>query len=243
MGRSAKYFWELLHRFRLVLLGVIAVAAYFLFLWGLRNSSYLADPMLDTFLEMAGSLIAFTFAANAMIRFRGMHDRISLILAFGFILAGLIEAGSSMTFYPGNARHEPGRQPNFPGVARRAHAARLSCLLAALVVERAHPTSRATPAKEIAGATLIVGAVAYLTSVFYFMVPDAPKIHPGAFRAASLGSAAGGDLRCGHHRLRLAVAPRKRVAGPRPLYCVGTQCHLPPHDQPNPSARSMRPSR
>ncbi len=83
MGSPAKYFWGLVHRFRLVLLAVIVAVAYFLFLWGLRNSSYLADPLLDTFLEMAGSLIAFTFAANAMIRFRGMHDRISLILAFG----------------------------------------------------------------------------------------------------------------------------------------------------------------
>jgi diguanylate cyclase (GGDEF)-like protein len=32
----------------------------------------------------------------------------------------------------------------------------------------------------MAGAILIVGAVAYLTSVFYFMLPNAPKIHPNA---------------------------------------------------------------
>ena len=32
----------------------------------------------------------------------------------------------------------------------------------------------------MAGVALIVGAAAYLTSVFYFMVPDAPKIQPGA---------------------------------------------------------------
>jgi hypothetical protein len=61
----------------------------------------MADPLLDTYLEMSGSLIAFTFAANALVRFRGTHDRISLILAFGFVLAGLIEAGTSMTFYRG----------------------------------------------------------------------------------------------------------------------------------------------
>lgn len=179
MGRSAKYFWELLHRFRLVLLGVIAVAAYFLFLWGLRNSSYLADPMLDTFLEMAGSLIAFTFAANAMIRFRGMHDRISLILAFGFILAGVIEAGSSMTFFRGMLVTNPGgSQISLAWLAGRTLLAIL--LVSALVVERRSPHS-SDPGKEIAGATLIVGAVAYLTSVFYFMVPHSPKIHPGGF--------------------------------------------------------------
>src|SRR5262252_7885193 len=82
-------------------MGLIAVAGYCSLLWVLRNSSYQADPLLDTYLEMAGSLIAFTFAANALVRFRGTHDRISLILAFGFMLAGLIEFGTSMTFYRG----------------------------------------------------------------------------------------------------------------------------------------------
>ena len=107
----------------LVLLGTMAPAAYCVFLWYLRNSSYLADPLLDAYLEMAGSLIAFTFAANAMVRFRGTHDRISLILAFGFVLAGLIEAGSSMTFYRGMPRHALWRDRYFPGMAGRADAA------------------------------------------------------------------------------------------------------------------------
>lgn len=100
VDRVAK-FWGHLDRFRLVLVGMIVIGAYLVFLLALRGSSYLADPLLDTYLEMAGSLIAFTFAANALVRFRGTHDRISLILAFGFVLAGLIEAGTSMTFYRG----------------------------------------------------------------------------------------------------------------------------------------------
>jgi len=128
---------------------------------------------------MAGSLIAFTFAANAMIRFRGTHDRISLILAFGFVLAGLIEAGSSMTFYRGMlVATSGGTQISLAWLAGRTLLGVL--LLAALIVERRIPVSR-DPGKEIAGVTLIVGAVAYLTSVFYFMLPRAPKIHPGAF--------------------------------------------------------------
>ena len=128
---------------------------------------------------MAGSLIAFTFAANAMIRFRGTHDRISLILAFGFVLAGLIEAASSMTFYRGMlVATSGGTQISLAWLAGRTLLGVL--LLAALIVERRIPVSR-DPGKEIAGVTLIVGAVAYLTSVFYFMLPRAPKIHPGAF--------------------------------------------------------------
>ena len=177
MGRPGKI-WGFLHRFRLVLLWTIASASYLILLWVLRNSSYMADPLLDTYLEMAGSLIAFTFAANALVRFRGTHDRISLILAFGFVLAGLIEAGTSMTFYRGMlVTATPGNDISIGWLAGRTLLGIL--LLTALVVERRIPVAR-EPAKEMAGSTLIVGAAAYLTSVFYFMLPNAPKIHPGA---------------------------------------------------------------
>jgi diguanylate cyclase (GGDEF)-like protein len=176
MGRPGKI-WGLLHRFRLVLLWTIAGTGYLLLVWILRNSSYQADPLLDTYLEMSGSLIAFTFAANALVRFRGTHDRISLTLAFGFVLAGLIEAGTSMTFYRWMlvARVE-GNHISLGWLAGRTLLGFL--LLVALAVERRIPVSR-DPAKEMAAATLLVGAVAYLTSVFYFMLPNAPKMHPG----------------------------------------------------------------
>lgn len=176
VGRPGK-FWGLLHRFRLVLLWTIAGAGYLVLVWILRNSSYQADSLLDTYLEMSGSLIAFTFAANALVRFRGTHDRISLILAFGFVLAGLIEAGTSMTFYRWMpVMRTEGTHISLGWLAGRTLLGFL--LLLALVVERRIPVSR-DPAKEMAGATLLVGAVAYLTSVFYFMLPNAPKMHPG----------------------------------------------------------------
>jgi hypothetical protein len=170
--------WGVIHRFRLVLLWAIAISGYLIFVWILRNSPYMADPLLDTYLEMSGSLIAFTFAANALVRFRGTHDRISLILAFGFVLAGLIEAGTSMTFYRGMlvSRYE-GTHISLGWLAGRTLLGLL--LLAALAVERRIPLAR-DPAKELAGATLIVGAIAYLTSVFYFMLPNPPLMYPGA---------------------------------------------------------------
>src|ERR1700719_2384730 len=177
VGRPERI-WGVLHRFRLVLLWTIAAASYFALILVLRNSSYIADPLLGTYLEMAGSLIAFTFAANALVRFRGTHDRISLILAFGFVLAGLIEAGTSMTFYRGMlVTLIPGTHISLGWLAGRTLLGLL--LLAALAVERRIPLAR-DPAKELAGATLIVGAIAYLTSVFYFMLPNAPLMHPGA---------------------------------------------------------------
>ena len=177
MGR----FWAGVHNFRLVVLWSVGIGLYFVFLWALHSSSYVADPLLDTYLQMGGSLIAFTFAANALVRFRGTHDRISLILAFGFVLAGLVEAGTSMTFYRGIlVTPTPGNQISVGWLAGRTLLGIL--LIAALAVEKRLPISR-DPAKEMAGATLVVGAVAYLTSVFYFMLPHSPRILPGAIIA------------------------------------------------------------
>jgi diguanylate cyclase (GGDEF)-like protein len=177
VGRPGS-FWAGVHNFRLFLLWSLACGGYLACLWVLHGSSYIADPLLDTYLQMGGSLIAFTFAANALVRFRGTHDRISLILAFGFVLAGLVEAGTSMTFYRGMlVTPTPGNQISVGWLAGRTLLGIL--LIAALAVEKRLPISR-DPAKEMAGATLIVGAVAYLTSVFYFMLPNAPRIHPGA---------------------------------------------------------------
>ncbi len=203
MGRPGK-FWGLVHRFRLVLMGTIAAAGYFFFLWGLRGSSYQSDPSLSTYLEMAGSLVAFTFAANAMIRFRGTHDRISLILSFGFILAGLIEAGTSFTFYHGMLVATPGSSE--VSVAWLAERTLLGVLLiAALLVERRIPVSR-EPGKEIAGITLIVAVAAYLTSVFYFMLPEAPKDSRRRFYATAMGSVGGRNLCGGDDSVWLALA-------------------------------------
>src|SRR6201997_913580 len=149
---SSFNFWSHLDRFRLVLLGMILTGLYLIFLVMLRESSYVADPLFDTYLEMAGSLIAFTFAANALVRFRGTHDRISLILAFGFVLAGLIEAGTSMTFYRGMLiASSAGDHIAIGWLAGRTLLGIL--LLAALVVEHRVPVSR-DPGKEMAIATL-----------------------------------------------------------------------------------------
>jgi len=161
-----------------IVIASLAVLAYGAILWGLRNSPYAADPLLGTYLDMAGSLIAFTFAANAMVRFRGTHDRISLILAFGFVLAGLIEAAIGMSFYRGvliTPTHST--QISLGWFAGRTLLGVV--LLVALVVEKRVPVAR-EPAKEIAAATMIVGAAAYLTSAFYFMLPRVPRMQPGA---------------------------------------------------------------
>lgn len=159
--------------FRWGIAWTLVTFAFMVFLWSVRHTGYYPDPLLERYIQLAGSVLAFTFAANALVRFRGMHDRISLILAFGFGLAGLIEMGANLTPHISEATLAV---PLSWMVSRTLLA---TLLVAALLVERSLPLSR-EPNREIAWALLIVGLIAYLTSVAFFAVPSAPKIYPHA---------------------------------------------------------------
>ena len=152
----------------------VITALFTLFLWSLRQSSYYPDPLLERYLQLAGTVLAFTFAANALVRFRGMQDRISLILAFGFGLAGLIEMGANLT------PHIQAVAASVPLSWMVSRTLLAILLVAALLVERTLPRSR-DPNREITWALLIVGVISYFTSVVYFAVPAAVKIYPRAF--------------------------------------------------------------
>lgn len=175
LGSTAKKVKDVLRSsyFRWGIAWTLVTFAFMVFLWSIRHSGYYPDPLLERYLQLAGSVLAFTFAANALVRFRGMHDRISLILAFGFGLAGLIEMGANLTPHLNVVTV---MVPLSWMVSRTLLA---TLLVAALLVERSLPLSR-EPNREIAWALLIVGLVAYLTSVAFFAIPAAPKIYPHA---------------------------------------------------------------
>ena len=81
---------------RRVLMATAAVSL-FLFLaavFYLRQISAAGSPQSYLYLEVGGTLLCFSYAANALVRFRGTHDRTALILAFGFVLSGIIETVS-----------------------------------------------------------------------------------------------------------------------------------------------------
>jgi len=160
--------------FRWGIAWTLVTFAFMVYLWSIRHSGYYPDPLLERYIQLAGSVLAFTFAANALVRFRGMHDRISLILAFGFGLAGLIEMGANLTPHV----NELTLAVPLSWMVSRTLLATL--LVAALLVERSLPLSR-EPNREIAWALLIVGLIAYLTSVAFFAFPAAPKIYPHSF--------------------------------------------------------------
>lgn len=171
-------FWATVIRFRWVLVWTIVAAGFACLLWPLRHSDFQADPLMGRYLQLAGSLLAFTFAANALVRFRGMHDRLSLILAFGFGLSGLIEAGATLTS-PLSSSVLTGAALAVPLSWMVGRTLLAVVLVAALLVERNIPTAR-DPNREITWTLLLVGVVTYLTSAVFFAVPVALAIFPQA---------------------------------------------------------------
>jgi diguanylate cyclase (GGDEF)-like protein len=167
-------------RLRWLLAGAAGVAFVFLAAW-LRQLSFSSEPILYSYLQIVGSLLCFTYAANAMVRFRSTHDRRTLILAFGFVLSGVIETVATFNFYDVLAGGATG-QMRVPMAWLVSRTLLALVLIAALVVERRVPNSR-DPGREIAIALTVVVAVAYLTSAAYLGSPLEAGMHPRALIA------------------------------------------------------------
>lgn len=159
----------------LVALGFV----FFGLLLYLRQSAVSGSPGIYLYLEIGGTLVSFCYAANALVRFRGTHDRTALILAFGFVLSGIIE---TVGYFGLNGVLQAGpaaltRIPMGWMVGRTILAV---LLLSAIAVERFIPTAR-QPSKETAGALLAVAISAYVTSAAFLAAPAAPVAHASSF--------------------------------------------------------------
>src|SRR5271154_7039377 len=163
-------------RLRVLIASSIALGVLFFgALLYLRHAGIAGSPQTYLYLEVGGTLLSFCYAANALVRFRGTHDRTALILAFGFVLSGIIETAAYfgldnlLSSGPAALSHVP-----LGWMVSRTLLAVL--LLAAIGVERYMPTAR-QPSKETAGALLVVAVAAYLTSAAFLAAPSAPIAH------------------------------------------------------------------
>jgi diguanylate cyclase (GGDEF)-like protein len=187
---------DLARRYRWAAAWALGLSLFAAAVWWLRGFPQAADPTLYGYADVVGSLIAFTYAANMLVRFRGTHDRTSLIFAFAFLVSGLIELGSGFVFRDFTAVEVPLDVPASWMIARTLLAV---LLLTALVVERHMPNAR-NPGREIGAAVLAVGVMSYITSVLFIrgisgaavdadaLVPRPWQLVPAAlFLGASVG--------------------------------------------------------
>jgi diguanylate cyclase (GGDEF)-like protein len=158
---------------------VALIALFFGGVFYLRYAGVSGSPQAYLYLEVGGTLISFCYAANALVRFRGTHDRTALILAFGFALSGIIETIGYFTLNSiMQAGHTaPTSVPMGWMVSRTLLAV---MLLAAIGVERYLPTAR-QPSRETALAVLVVLLGTYLTSAAFLAAPAAPMAHASRF--------------------------------------------------------------
>jgi diguanylate cyclase (GGDEF)-like protein len=145
-------------------LGLLALGGVFALSSWLRQRDFSSGFLLFCYLEIIGSLLCFTFVANALVHFRGTRDLLTLILALGFLLAGLIETfaiwglyGDSMT-----SAQEAGVFLTWM-IGQTALA---GLLVSALALEHRVPHSR-HPRSETTVSLVLVGIVTYLTGAAY----------------------------------------------------------------------------
>jgi diguanylate cyclase (GGDEF)-like protein len=163
------------HRQVLAASGAASLALFLALVFYLRQVSVAGSPQGYLYLEVGGTLLSFFYAAIALVRFRGTHDRTALILAFGFVLSGIIETvgcfGLNDSLLSGALALS---QIPMGWMVSRTLLAVL--LIAAIAVERYMPTAR-QPSKETAAALLVVALAAYLTSAAFLAAPAAPVAH------------------------------------------------------------------
>jgi diguanylate cyclase (GGDEF)-like protein len=145
--------------------------------WWLRSVPATPDPLFFSQLQFASGILAFTFAGNALVKFRGTSDRLALILTCGFIFVGIALSSSSVvSLRLWEADHDASLRDPMTWVVSRTLLAVL--LVAALVVEWYVPTAR-NPGWEIAIALGVVLLSASLLITAHWQLPADLLVRPG----------------------------------------------------------------
>jgi diguanylate cyclase (GGDEF)-like protein len=186
--------------------GVFALA------WWLRRLPDTHDPLLYGQLQFTSGLLALIFAIAAVVRFRGTQDRLPLVLAFGFVIVGVVLCTSSFAFiHPASSGSAVSLRDPMSWVVSRTLLALL--LASALVVEQRLPKAR-SPRREILVALGTVVLLVSLLSAIHLRLPEelvvvsgGPFPRPGNLFPAALFLLAAIGF---HRRLSKTSAPFDR---------------------------------
>lgn len=184
--------------------GVLALA------WALRPFPLDLDPFLYEQLQITSGILALIIGASALVKFRGTHERLPLVLASGFAIVGVTLVSSSLVS-PHIVDFDPSLSDPMTWVIGRTFLAVL--LVVALVVEWHQPTGKDS-GREMTVALVIVVVSAVLLSMAHRWLPanlvaSSGSVFPrpgnlfpaGLFLLATIGY---------HRRLKHAISPFDR---------------------------------
>jgi diguanylate cyclase (GGDEF)-like protein len=147
--------------------------------WSLRSPSDLHDSLLYGLLQVTSGILALTFAAASLVRFRGTGERLPLILTCGFFIVGAALLSPSFglsrlsDLAPGASLPDP-----LVWVIGRTLLALL--LVVALIAERRFPRSQKT-GREIVLALVVVVLLTSLLSAAHKLLPAGMVLSPNGF--------------------------------------------------------------
>ncbi len=139
-----------------------------------RVFGFSADPSLCASIDTIGAFLTFTFAANALVRFRGTRDLLSLILAVGFGVVGLMQLALALQLFH-----------NLDSAVRLLDSLRpfwlqsgmllAEAMLLASALERPFPYSPDSRSSNLA-VTALAGTVIYAAGALYLLFWYEPGI-------------------------------------------------------------------
>ena len=151
--------------------------SFFALTWWLRRFPFYPYGLLYGLLQIASAVLAFNFAASALVRFRGTGDRSVLLLAFAFALSGAVILGSSVTLFR-QAEFGATELVKTPVIWWLSRTLLALLMLVALTACRGLPPVR-HPGREIAGSLFLVALFSYLSAVAYERLPVDLMVFPG----------------------------------------------------------------
>ena len=159
---------------RAVFAVVAAVVVILAIALRLRSLAFSADPSLCASVDTIGAFLTFTFTANALVRFRGTRDLMSLILAIGFGVVGLMELALALHLFH-NLDSALRLLDSLGPFWLQSNMLLAEAMLLASALERPFPHP-ANSARSDLALMALTGTVAYAAGALYLLFSRQPEV-------------------------------------------------------------------
>ncbi|HZP33110.1 MAG TPA: GGDEF domain-containing protein [Candidatus Acidoferrales bacterium] len=150
----------------------------------LHSVIFSADPSLCASIDTIGAFLAFTFTANALVRTRGTRDLMSLILAVGFGVVGLMQLALALHLFQ-NLDSALRVLDSLRPFWLQSNMLLAEAMLLAAILERPFPHSPISQRKAVV-LVVLAGTIVYAAAAFYLLFAGEPEIHGSGVLAQPL---------------------------------------------------------